>query len=287
MELLGEEELVLVAEAFGGLLDAHPGGKHVHGLFHPALDLILTDAVAVDHLEMTAERGIAERDVLQEFGKRAAAPDVGLDDLLHRVGYLVGEALDAAVQDDGEELKGAECDLRFVARGPQIGQEIVALVEQFERKIDVADGSLRIQREQVAAHRPHPGVVLVRHVFQLQVAGAFGLGVIQEGVVRFAARGVLHEMEREIKLQPVAAGVDQVGMAHAWDPEKELAGAERFADEGIRGNFTGKEVERDGNIITARSMAYSIPFALEIIDYLVGPEVKEKVLIGLQGQVAK
>ena len=58
-------------------------------------------------------------------------------------------------------------------------------------------------------------------------------------------------------------------------------------NEGIRGNFTGKEVERDGNIITARSMHYSIPFALEIIDYLVGSEVKEKVLVGLNGLVAK
>lgn len=58
-------------------------------------------------------------------------------------------------------------------------------------------------------------------------------------------------------------------------------------NEGINGIFTGKEVEKDGNIITARSMAYSIPFALEIIHYLVGPEIKEKVLIGLQGQVAK
>lgn len=58
-------------------------------------------------------------------------------------------------------------------------------------------------------------------------------------------------------------------------------------NEGIPGDFTGKEVERDGNIITARSMQYSIPFALEIIDYLVGPQIKEKVQIGLQGLVAK
>ena len=56
---------------------------------------------------------------------------------------------------------------------------------------------------------------------------------------------------------------------------------------GILGNFTGNEIERDGNIITARSMKYSIPFALEIIDYLVGPEAKEKVLEGLKGQTAK
>lgn len=58
-------------------------------------------------------------------------------------------------------------------------------------------------------------------------------------------------------------------------------------NEGIRGNFTGNEVERDGNIITARSMQFSIPFALEIIDYLLGKEAKEKVQIGLLGLTAK
>lgn len=56
---------------------------------------------------------------------------------------------------------------------------------------------------------------------------------------------------------------------------------------GISGNFTGKEVERDGNIITARSMQYTIPFALEIVDYLIGLEAKEKVHEGLKGLTFK
>lgn len=56
---------------------------------------------------------------------------------------------------------------------------------------------------------------------------------------------------------------------------------------GIRGNFTGNEVEKDGNIITARSMHYSIPFALKIIETLLGENVKEKVLVGLNGLEAK
>lgn len=54
-------------------------------------------------------------------------------------------------------------------------------------------------------------------------------------------------------------------------------------NEGITGDFTGNEVEVSGNIITARSMHYSIPFALAIIEKLVGKEAKEKVLVGLQG----
>lgn len=56
---------------------------------------------------------------------------------------------------------------------------------------------------------------------------------------------------------------------------------------GIDGIFTGNEVEKDSNIITARSMHYSIPFALKIIETLLGNETKEKVLVGLNGLVYK
>ena len=56
---------------------------------------------------------------------------------------------------------------------------------------------------------------------------------------------------------------------------------------GYPGSFTGEEVVRDGNIITARSMMYSIPFALTIVEALLGNEVKEKVLTGLKGQTNK
>jgi len=56
---------------------------------------------------------------------------------------------------------------------------------------------------------------------------------------------------------------------------------------GIDGIFTGNEVEHDGLFITARSMAYSIPFALEIIKTLLGEKNANQVLIGLQGQHKK
>lgn len=54
-------------------------------------------------------------------------------------------------------------------------------------------------------------------------------------------------------------------------------------NEGIDGIFTGNEVEVDGNFITARSMKYTIPFALAIVEKLIGTEAKEEVLIGLSG----
>ena len=58
-------------------------------------------------------------------------------------------------------------------------------------------------------------------------------------------------------------------------------------ENGYPGIFTGEEVVKEDNIITARSMLYSVPFALEIIETLLGKEIKEKVLIGLKGQVSK
>lgn len=58
-------------------------------------------------------------------------------------------------------------------------------------------------------------------------------------------------------------------------------------DKGIDGIFTANEVEVDGNIITARSMAYSIPFALAIIEKMLGKEERERVLKGLRGLDAK
>ena len=58
-------------------------------------------------------------------------------------------------------------------------------------------------------------------------------------------------------------------------------------EEGIEGVFTGAEVEKDGKFITARSMQYSIPFALTIIETLLGKEVAQKVEIGLKGQHKK
>lgn len=58
-------------------------------------------------------------------------------------------------------------------------------------------------------------------------------------------------------------------------------------EEGIDGIFTGNEVEKDGKFITARSMMYSVPFALTIIKELLGEQVAQKVEIGLKGQHKK
>ena len=58
-------------------------------------------------------------------------------------------------------------------------------------------------------------------------------------------------------------------------------------NEGFAGDFTGNEVEVSGNFITARSMRYSIPFALTIIERLLGKEARQRVEVGLNGQTAK
>ena len=48
-------------------------------------------------------------------------------------------------------------------------------------------------------------------------------------------------------------------------------------EEGLDGIYTGKEVERDDNIITGRSMYFSADFGLEIVKYLLDDEVALKV----------
>lgn len=41
--------------------------------------------------------------------------------------------------------------------------------------------------------------------------------------------------------------------------------------------YTGKDVERDGNIITARGPYFAVDFALEITDYLLGNEKTQEL----------
>lgn len=46
---------------------------------------------------------------------------------------------------------------------------------------------------------------------------------------------------------------------------------------GIDGEYTGEEVVVDDNIVTARSMLYSVPFGLKIIELLLTKEISDKV----------
>ena len=55
-------------------------------------------------------------------------------------------------------------------------------------------------------------------------------------------------------------------------------------NEGIDGIFTMNEVESDDNIITARSMLYSVPFGLTILEQLLGKAIRNKVEIAIKGK---
>ena len=41
--------------------------------------------------------------------------------------------------------------------------------------------------------------------------------------------------------------------------------------------YTGAAVERDGNIITSRGPGTALPFALDLIEALVGKEIRDRV----------
>ena len=58
-----------------------------------------------------------------------------------------------------------------------------------------------------------------------------------------------------------------------------------FEDQVIGGKYLReKGVVRDGNIITAKSMYYSINFGLEIYDYFYGKEARDVLAMSLQGE---
>ena len=54
-------------------------------------------------------------------------------------------------------------------------------------------------------------------------------------------------------------------------------------NEGLDGIYTGEEVVVTDNIVTGRSMLYSIPFGLKIIELLVGKDVADHVYSGIAG----
>lgn len=58
-------------------------------------------------------------------------------------------------------------------------------------------------------------------------------------------------------------------------------------NERLIGKYTGNEVEVDDKLITGRSMLYSIPFGLTIIEKLVGKEIRDRVYLGIAGLTKK
>lgn len=54
-------------------------------------------------------------------------------------------------------------------------------------------------------------------------------------------------------------------------------------NEGLDGIYTGEEVVVSDNIVTARSMLYSVPFGLKIIELLLGLDTKERIYKQIAG----
>lgn len=50
-----------------------------------------------------------------------------------------------------------------------------------------------------------------------------------------------------------------------------------WESESFGGTYTGKEIEKDGNLITGRSMYYSTDFGLAIVEYLLGKEKRQEI----------
>ena len=54
-------------------------------------------------------------------------------------------------------------------------------------------------------------------------------------------------------------------------------------NEGLDGIYTGEEVVVTDNLVTARSMLYSVPFGLTIIELLLGKDTKERIYKQIAG----
>ena len=50
-----------------------------------------------------------------------------------------------------------------------------------------------------------------------------------------------------------------------------------FSSDSFEGEYTAGTVEVDGNIITGRSMYYSVDFGLAIVEYLLGKEKRDEI----------
>lgn len=58
-------------------------------------------------------------------------------------------------------------------------------------------------------------------------------------------------------------------------------------NEGLDGIYTGEEVVVSGNIVTARSMLYSIPFGLKIIELLLDKTISDRIYFQIAGLTKK
>ena len=54
-------------------------------------------------------------------------------------------------------------------------------------------------------------------------------------------------------------------------------------NEGLDGIYTGEEVVVTDNIVTARSMLYSIPFGLKIVELLLNKETSDRIYLQIAG----
>ena len=87
---------------------------------------------------------------------------------------------------------------------------------------------------------------------------------------------ILHYFSHEHKLLAAICAAPMV-LGHRGYLKGKKFTCFKGCEEGLDGIYTGKEVERDDNVITGRSMYLSADFGLLITAYLLGKEVASKV----------
>lgn len=90
---------------------------------------------------------------------------------------------------------------------------------------------------------------------------------VEEAVMHFASKKSL--------IAAICAGPMVIGKHGLFENEKYTCFS--GCEEGIKGKYTGAGVTVSNNFITAKSMAYTVEFALEIVKKLIGKERAKKV----------
>lgn len=175
----------------------------------------------------------------------------------------------------------------FLAEG---FEEVEALtVVDYLRRVDMAVDTVSITNERQVQGAHNIVVIADKTIDELEDLANYTTVVIpggMPGASNLRDNEVVINIVREIyEKQKLVAAIcagpivlHRAGILH----DKLVTSFPGFEEELSGTVYTGKDVERDGNVITARGPYFAVDFALEIVDYLLGEkkvdELKDSIL---------
>ena len=114
--------------------------------------------------------------------------------------------------------------------------------------------------------------------------GGLGVKNVKDECAKDAAfRNVIIEMAKMNKLVAAICAAPSIIGELGLLKGKRYTCYPGFSSDSFEGKYTAEEVVIDGNIITGRSMYYSVDFGLAIVEYLLGKEKRNEIEIQVKG----